>query len=61
MSMNHGIRVSDYIVNRLSSQGIDHVFMVTGGASMHLSDAFGRVSKIKKAFCHHEQYYALVA
>jgi len=61
MSTNHGIRVSDYIVNTLSSQGIDHVFMVTGGASMHLNDAFGRESKIKKVFCHHEQSCAMAA
>lgn len=61
MSTNHGIRVSDYIVNTLSSQGIDHVFMVTGGAAMHLNDAFGRVSKIKKVFCHHEQSCSMAA
>jgi acetolactate synthase-1/2/3 large subunit len=35
--------------------------MVTGGASMHLNDAFGRESKIKKVFCHHEQACAMAA
>ena len=55
------MRVADYIVGRLADHGVHHVFMVTGGASMHLNDAFGRVSKIKKVFCHHEQSCAMAA
>ena len=55
------IRVADYIVERLAEHGFRHVFMVTGGASMHLNDAFGRISKIKKVFCHHEQSCAMAA
>ena len=55
------IRVADYIVERLAEHGIGHVFMVTGGAAMHLNDAFGRESRIKKVFCHHEQSCAMAA
>ena len=55
------MRVADYIVGKLADHGIGHVFMVTGGASMHLNDAFGRESKIKKVFCHHEQACAMAA
>ena len=55
------MRVADYIVGRLADHGVHHVFMVTGGASMHLNDAFGRLSKIKKVFCHHEQSCAMAA
>jgi len=55
------MRVADYIVERLAEHGIGHVFMVTGGAAMHLNDAFGRESKIKKVFCHHEQACAMAA
>ena len=55
------IRLSDYIVRYLADHGIGHVFMVTGGASMHLNDAFGRESRIKKVFCHHEQSCAMAA
>jgi acetolactate synthase-1/2/3 large subunit len=55
------IRVADYIAGRLADHGIGHVFMVTGGASMHLNDAFGRESRIKKVFCHHEQSCAMAA
>ena len=53
------MRVSDYIVRYLADHGIGHVFMVTGGAAMHLNDAFGRESKIKEVFCHHEQPCAI--
>jgi acetolactate synthase-1/2/3 large subunit len=55
------MRVSDYIVRYLAEHGIGHVFTVTGGAAMHLNDAFGRESKIKKVFCHHEQSCAMAA
>ena len=34
------IRIADYIVQTLAKHGIRHVFMVTGGAAMHLNDAF---------------------
>ena len=55
------IRLSDYIVCYLADHGIGHVFMVTGGAAMHLNDAFGRESRIKKVYCHHEQSCAMAA
>jgi acetolactate synthase-1/2/3 large subunit len=61
MTTKHNIRVSDYIVGKLASHGIGHVFMVTGGAAMHLNDAFGREPRIKKVFCHHEQSCAMAA
>lgn len=50
MLTKYNIRVSDYIVSLLASQGIGHVYMVTGGAAMYLNDAFGRESRPKKAF-----------
>jgi acetolactate synthase-1/2/3 large subunit len=49
------IRLSDYIVQYLADHGIGHVFMVTGGAAMHLNDAFGRESRIKKVLWHCDQ------
>jgi acetolactate synthase I/II/III large subunit len=55
------VRLSDYIVSTLACRGIRHVFMVTGGAAMHLNDAFGRNRKIAKVFCHHEQSCAMAA
>ena len=35
----NGVRVADYLVGRLSSLGVTHVFVVTGGGAMHLDDA----------------------
>jgi len=35
------IRLSDYIVRYLADHDIGHVFMVTGGAVMHLNNVFG--------------------
>jgi acetolactate synthase-1/2/3 large subunit len=55
------MRVADYIVGRLAEHGILQVFMVTGGAAMHLNDAFGRSSGIQKVYCHHEQACAMAA
>lgn len=55
------MRLADYITSYLADLGVGHVFMVTGGAAMHLNDAFGRESRIKKVFCHHEQSCAMAA
>jgi len=55
------MRLADYIACYLADRGVGHVFMVTGGAAMHLNDAFGRESRIKKVFFHHEQSCAMAA
>ena len=55
------MRLADYIVQTLAEHGIRHVFMVTGGAAMHLNDAFGRNEEISKVCCHHEQSCAMAA
>lgn len=55
------IRVADYIVQKLTEHGIKDVFMVTGGAAMHLNDAFGRSQKMRTICCHHEQTCAMAA
>ena len=36
------MRVSDFIALRLKFLGCEDVFMVTGGAAMHLNDSFGK-------------------
>ena len=56
------IKVSDYIARRLHELGCRHVFMVTGGAAMHLNDSFARASsRYQVVFCHHEQACAIAA
>jgi TPP-dependent 2-oxoacid decarboxylase len=55
------IKVSDYIARRLADQGVRHVFMITGGGAMHLSDSFGSEERIQYVCCHHEQVCAIAA
>lgn len=55
------VRVADYIVSLLREQGIQDVFLVTGGGAMHLNDAFGRQPGFKFTACHHEQTCAIAA
>jgi acetolactate synthase-1/2/3 large subunit len=56
------IKISDYIARRLHELGCRHVFMVTGGAAMHLNDSFARASSpYQVVFCHHEQACAIAA
>ena len=55
------ITVSDYIFDKLSSVGVDHVFTVTGGGAMFLNDAAHRNKKIDVVCNHHEQASAMAA
>jgi acetolactate synthase I/II/III large subunit len=55
------IRVADYVAKRLVHLGVRHVFMVTGGGSMHLNDAFGRCKELEYVCFHHEQAAAIAA
>ena len=55
------IRVADYIAEALAAHGVRDVFMVTGGAAMHLNDAIGRNKKLSYICCHHEQACAMAA
>jgi len=55
------IRVADYIARTLADYGVRHVFMVTGGAAMHLNDSFGQEKRINIICNHHEQACAMAA
>ncbi len=54
-------RVADAIAGALVRFGITDLFMITGGGSLHLNDAFGRQTGLKKIFCHHEQASTIAA
>jgi len=54
-------RVADVVADILVDAGVQHVFMVTGGGSMHLNDALGRHPQLKYVACHHEQTCAMAA
>ena len=55
------IRVADLVARLLRGAAFAYVFMVTGGGSMHLNDAFGRTPGLATTFCHHEQACAIAA
>ena len=55
------MRVSDFVAKRLKFLGCSDVYMVTGGASMHLNDSFGIEFKEKVHCLHHEQACAIAA
>jgi len=49
------IKVSDYIVDFFYKNGMDTLFTLTGGFSMHLNDSFGEYGKYNIYYQHHEQ------
>jgi acetolactate synthase-1/2/3 large subunit len=55
------MRVADFIAERLKFLGCTDVYMVTGGAAMHLNDAFGLAFPDHVHCLHHEQSCAIAA
>lgn len=55
------MKVSDYIVRRVSEAGITDTFAVTGGGAMHLDDSFGHFPGMRCTYQHHEQACAMAA
>src|SRR5664279_5234505 len=55
------MKLSDYLVERLTDWGVRHVFLVTGGGAMHLNDSIGKGADLHYICCHHEQAAAMSA
>jgi len=55
------MKVSDYIVDFLSRQGIKHAFVITGGAAAHLIDSIARNPEMDYICTQHEQAAAMAA
>lgn len=55
------MKVSDYVINRLADEGIKKAFVVYGGASAGLMDAFTRTDKMSYVVCSHEQIAGFAA
>ncbi len=55
------IRVADYIMKRLSDEGVSHLFYVPGGQCVYLCDALRRSKELTAVSCHHEQAAAMAA
>jgi acetolactate synthase-1/2/3 large subunit len=55
------MRVADYLTDTLYKAGGEHVFLITGGMIMHLTDALLLHGKQKYICCHHEQAAVMAA
>ncbi len=55
------IRVSDLIAKILVKNKINNIYMVTGGAAMHLNDALGNNKELNIYNLHHEQSCSIAA
>lgn len=60
MPKNQGIKLSDYVIQRLA-QEVQHIFMLAGGGCMHLVDSVGRCKGIEFICNLHEQACAIAA
>ena len=59
--MNGARKLSDYVIGRLAGWGVRDIFLVPGGAAMHLNDSIGREPRIHYISTHHEQAAAMAA
>ena len=59
--MTETYRVADYIADYIADIGVQHVFLLPGGGSMHLVDAVGKNSNLEVVACLHEQAAAISA
>ena len=55
------MRLADYVMQFVASQGVKHVFLVVGGGAMHLNDALARCPDLQYICNHHEQASAIAA
>lgn len=55
------MKLSDYVIRFLVEQDVKHVFLITGGAAVHLVDSIGRNPNIGYICSQHEQAAAMAA
>jgi acetolactate synthase I/II/III large subunit len=55
------IKLSDYVMNFVSSLGVKHVFLLPGGGCMHLVDSLGRNKSLTYICGLHEQAVVIAA
>ncbi len=53
------MRVADFIAKFIHNIGVKHVFMLTGGGIMHLTDGVACNKDLQVVCCHHEQASAM--
>src|ERR1700680_306930 len=55
------MKLSDYVVRFVAEEGVEHVFLVTGGGAMHLNHSLGCEAAIEAVCNSHEQASAICA
>lgn len=55
------VRLADYIIEKLYTNGVKHLFMVTGRGALFLTDAVAAHKDIEAVCVHHEQSAAFAA
>jgi acetolactate synthase-1/2/3 large subunit len=55
------MKLSDYVIHFIANQGVQHVFLVTGGGAMHLNESLSRCREIEAVCNSHEQASAIAA
>lgn len=55
------VKLSDYVFKFIADLGVDHVFMVVGGANSHLADSVGKNQNLRYVCAQHEQAAAMAA
>ena len=55
------VKLSDYVMQRIAAEGVKHVFLVPGGAAMHLNDSLGKTPGLEFVGNLHEQASAIAA
>ena len=55
------VRLADYVAGFVADQGVGCVFLVPGGGSMYLVDAFGAEPRLTYVANHHEQASSIAA
>ena len=53
--------LADYVINRLSTLGLKHIFYLPGGGCMYLIDAIAKSSKLEGIALLHEQSVGIAA
>lgn len=55
------VKVAKFISEFFVKNGVTDMFMITGGAAMHLNDAFGHQDELNIIYNHHEQACTIAA
>jgi acetolactate synthase-1/2/3 large subunit len=55
------VKLSDYVMQRVAAEGVRHVFLVPGGAAMHLNDSLGKTPGLEYVANFHEHASAVAA